>query len=117
MSQLGRFPSFEGEQKVVLCGRMPAAVNAGYQGLEESLIVKADGQRVRHLRHLVEIIEGKEEGLLLLETHAGKQIALDREGARRQGPLIRALYNLPADRSDDLVVHPKSAPTRSAHAQ
>ncbi len=117
ISQLGRFPSFEGEQKVVLCGRMPAAVNAGYQGLEESLIVKADGQRVRHLRHLVEIIESKEEGLLLLETHAGKQIALDREGARRQGPLIQALYNLPADRSDDLVLHPRSTPTRSAHAQ
>lgn len=103
VSQLGRFPAFEGEQKVVLCGRMPADVNAGYQGLEESLIVEADGQKVRHLQHLVEIIEGREEGLLLLETHAGKQIAMDRERARRQGPLIRALYDLPGDRSDDLV--------------
>jgi len=116
VSQLGRLPSFEGEQKVVLCGRMPADVNAGYQGLEESLIVEADGERVRHLRHLVEIIEGKERGLLLLKTHSGKQIAVDRERARRQGPLIQALYNLPADRSDDLVMLRRRTPARSAAA-
>jgi len=116
VSQLGRFPSFEGEQKVVLCGRMPADVNAGYQALEESLIVEADGERVRNLRHLVQIIEGKERGLLLLETHAGKQIAVDRERARRQGPLIQALYNLPADRSDDLVMLGGTGASRAAAA-
>jgi hypothetical protein len=74
-----RFPSFEGERRVVLCGILPASVNAGYQGLEESLILRADGQPVRNLRHFVAIVESKESGLLLLETHTGEQIVLDGE--------------------------------------
>jgi S1-C subfamily serine protease len=111
-----RFPSFEGERRVVLCGILPASVNAGYQGMEESLIVEADGQPVRNLRHLVEIIESKQSGLLLLETHCGEQIALDRERARREGPRILALYQVVADRSDDLTAPARSTPTKRAAA-
>ena len=66
----------------MLCGIMPAGVNVGYQGLLERLIETVDGQPVQNLRHFVEVVEGTETGLLLLETHAGEQIALDRERAR-----------------------------------
>jgi S1-C subfamily serine protease len=109
-----RFPSFEGEQRVVLCGFLPAGVNAGYEGLEERLIVEADGQPVRNLRHLVAIVDSRETGLLLLEAHTGEQIVLDRERARREGPRILALYQVAADRSDDLAAAARSTPTRAA---
>jgi S1-C subfamily serine protease len=113
---LGRFPSFEGQRKVVLCGLMPASVNAGYQGLEESLIVEVDDRPVRNLRHLVEVVESKESGLLVLETHTGAQIVLDRERARREGPRILALYDVRADRSNDLAMVGRSIPARAVSA-
>jgi S1-C subfamily serine protease len=116
LTLLDRYPSFEGERRVVLCGFMPASVNAGYQGLGERLIVEADGQPVRNLRHLVEVVEARDTGLLLLETHAGEQIALDRERARREGPRILALYRIPTDRSDDLATLARSTPTRAVSA-
>ena len=112
----GRFPDFEGERKVVLCGLLPAGVNAGYEGLEESLIVKADGQLVRNLRHFVEIVEARESGLLLLETQTGAQIVLDRARARREGPKILALYQVASDRSQDLAGIGGFAPSRAALA-
>jgi hypothetical protein len=109
-----RFPSFEGERKVVLCGFLPAGVNAGYEGLEERIIVEADGQTVRNLRHLMEVVESKENGLLLLEAHTGEQIVLDRERACREGPRILALYQVASDRSEDLATVARSAPARAA---
>jgi S1-C subfamily serine protease len=116
LTQRHRFPSFEGERRVVLCGILPASVNAGYQGLEESLILEADGQPVRNLRHLVEIVESRESGLLILENQSGEQIVLDRERARREGPRILALYQVAADRSEELAMLTRSAPWRAAAA-
>jgi S1-C subfamily serine protease len=116
LNLLDRYPSFEGERKVVLCGIMPAGVNVGYQGLLERLIETVDGQPVQNLRHFVEVVEGTETGLLLLETHAGEQIALDRERARREGPRILALYQVASDRSGDLVGVGAPLPARAALA-
>jgi hypothetical protein len=116
LTLLDRYPSFEGERRVVLCGLMPADVNAGYGGLEESLIVKADGQPIRNLRHLVEIVDARQTGLLVLETHRGEQIVLDRERARREGPRILALYQIASDRSQDLASMGRAASTRAASA-
>ena len=100
---LGRAVRFEGEEAVVLCGVLQSELNAGYEESAEALIVKADGQPVRNLRHLVEIVESQELGLLALETHEGKQIVLDRERARLEGPAILARYQVTYDRSDDLA--------------
>jgi hypothetical protein len=64
----------------------------------------------------VEIVESKEAGLLALETHAGEQIVLDREWARREGPRILALYQVASDRSYNLACVARSTPTRTASA-
>jgi S1-C subfamily serine protease len=100
---LGRPVRSAGEEAVVVCGILRAELNSGYEESAEALIVKADGQPVRNLRHLVEVVESRESGLLVLETHEGRQIVLDRERARREGPAILARYQVPHDRSDDLV--------------
>jgi S1-C subfamily serine protease len=114
LTLLDRYPTFEGERRVVLCGLMPADVNAGYGGLEERLILKADGQTVRNLRHLVEVVEARPTGLLVLETNEGEQIVLDRERARREGPRILALYQIASDRSANLASIGRTAPARTA---
>jgi hypothetical protein len=103
MALLDRPARFEGEEAVVLCSVLRAELNSGYEDAAEDLIVEADGQPVRGLRHLVEIIESGEEGLLVLETQNGEQIVLDRARAGREGPAILAQYQVPSDRSEDLV--------------
>jgi hypothetical protein len=99
---IGRSVRFESEEAVVVCSILRAELNSGYEESAEALILMADGQQVRNLRHLVEIVESRETGLLVLETHEGKQIVLDRERARREGPAILARYQVPHDRSEDL---------------
>jgi len=88
----------------VLCSVLNAELNSGYEEIAEHLIVVADGERVRSLRHLVEIVESREEGLLVLQTPEKKRIVLDRERVRREGPELRARYQVPSDRSEDLLV-------------
>ena len=100
---LGRPARFEGEEAVVVCSVLRAEQNSGYEDTAEDLIVEADGQPVRSLRHLVEIVESREAGLLASRPTKGKQIVLDRERARREGPAILARYQVPSDRSEDLV--------------
>ena len=100
---LDRPARFEGEEAVVVCSVLRAEQNSGYEDAAEDLIVEADGQSVRGLRHLVEIIESREAGLLVLETQNGEQIVLDRARAGREGPAILAQYQVPSDRSEDLV--------------
>jgi hypothetical protein len=99
---VGRSIRFEGEEPVVVCSLLQAELNSGYEEVAEALIARADGQAVRNLRHLVEIVESKDSGLLVLETHDGKQVILDRERARREGPAILARYQVPRDRSEAL---------------
>ena len=99
---IGRSVRSEGEEAVVVCSVLRAELNSGYEESAEALVLKADGQQVHNLRHLVEIVESRETGLLVLETHEGKQIVLDRERARREGPAILARYQVSHDRSEDL---------------
>jgi hypothetical protein len=73
-------------------------------------------QPVRSLRHLIQVIESRDTGLLVLETHEGKQVVLDRERARREGPAILARYQVPSDRSFDLVATTGAGPARTVAA-
>jgi hypothetical protein len=116
LALLGRSLRFEGEQAVVVCSVLRAELNSGYEEVSEDLIVKADGQPVRSLRHLIEVVESQDTGLLVLETHEGKQVVLDRERARREGPAILARYQVRSDRSEDLVAATGGGPTRSVAA-
>ncbi len=66
--------------------------------------MEADGQPVRSLRHLDRRSSSpRDTGLLVLETHEGKQVVLDRERARREGPAILARYQVPSDRSENVI--------------
>ena len=112
LALLGRRARFEDEEPVVVCSVLRAELNSGYEEVAEALVVEADGQQVRSLRHLIEIIESRETGLLVLKTHDDRQVVLDRERARREGPAILARYQVPSDRSEDLA-----APAGMARAE
>jgi S1-C subfamily serine protease len=114
LALLGRSARFEDEQAVVVCAVLRAELNSGYEEISEDLIVEADGQPVRSLRHLIQIVESRDAGLLVLKTHEGKQVVLDRERARREGPLILARYQVATDRSEDLVAATGVGPTLAA---
>ena len=103
LALLGRGAHFEDEQAVVVCSVLRAELNSGYEEIAEDLIVEADGQPVRSLRQLIEIVESRDTGLLVLKTHEGKQVVLDRERARREGPAILARYQVPSDRSENMT--------------
>ena len=62
LALLGRGARFEGEEAVVVCSVLRAELNSGYEEIAEDLIVEADGQPVRSLRHLVEIVESRDTG-------------------------------------------------------
>jgi hypothetical protein len=74
------------------------------------------GDQVASLAHLIEVIESRDAGLLVLETHEGKQVVLDRERAQREGPAILARYQVPSDRSEDLVAATGRGSTRTVAA-
>jgi S1-C subfamily serine protease len=111
---IDRRPRFEGEQPVVLCSVFRAEINSGYEEAAEDLVVEVDDQPVRNLQHLVETIESRPTGLLVLRTHDDTQIVLDRERAAREGPALLARYQVAEDRSDDLAAEAKA---RLAQAQ
>jgi S1-C subfamily serine protease len=102
LALLQRPVAFEGEEAVVVCSVLHDELNSGYEDAAEDLIVEADGQPVRNLAQLVNMIESKATGLLVLETQDGKQIVFDRERARREGPGILGRYQVMSDRSEDL---------------
>jgi len=104
LALLPRRAEFRNEEPVVVCSILRAELNSGYEDAAEDLIVEADGVRVRSLAHLAGIIESAPTGLLVLRTHEGKEIVLDRERARREGPAILARYQVSADRSEDLKI-------------
>jgi len=114
LALLGRRARFEDEQAVVVCSVLRAELNSGYEEISEDIIVEADGQTVRSLRHLIQIIESRDTGLLVLRTHESKQVVLDRERARREGPAILARYQVPSDRSENLIAATGAGPTLTA---
>ena len=115
LALLGRSARFEDEQAVVVCSVLRAELNSGYEEIAEDLIVEADGQPVRSLRHLIQVVESRDAGLVVLKTHEGKQVVLDRERAQREGPAILARYQVPSDRSEDLVAATGAGPTRTVN--
>ncbi len=114
LALLGRRARFEDEQAVVVCSVLRAELNSGYEEISEDLIVEADGQPVRSLRHLIGIIESSDTGLLVLKTHEGMEVVLDRERARREGPALLARYQVPSDRSEDLIATTGAGATLAA---
>ncbi|MBU1693789.1 MAG: trypsin-like peptidase domain-containing protein [Verrucomicrobia bacterium] len=93
------------QDEVVLALRVLAAdVNEGYHTVTSWTVEKVNGQKVRNLRHLIELIENAgDDPFIVLENEWGQKLVLDREMAGRTGPQILQTYRIPKDRSPDLA--------------
>jgi len=92
----------ERAQVVVLQYVLADNVNVGYHGLENMVVARVNGEKIKDLKELVERIEGTEAGFVQIDTEDGDKVVLSVEAAKEAAPRILERYMIPADRSKDL---------------
>jgi len=92
----------ERREVVVLQKVLADEANQGVHDVESLEIVRVQGQPVRDLRHLVQVIESSTDPFIFFEGIDRTQIALDRELAVQRKPFILERFGVPHDRSTDL---------------
>jgi len=98
-------PTQEGEEVVIIIKVLPSGINNGYDDFTNERIVEVNGQKIRHLRHLVSIVESSfKNPFIVFKTEKGHTIALDRKKADEKQAEILGTYRISADRSTDLQV-------------
>jgi hypothetical protein len=76
-------------------------MNQGYEELEDSVVERVDGEVVRDMRHLAELLAGN-SGWVDIQFQANHHIAMDRGSERAARAEIMSNYDIPSDRSSDL---------------
>lgn len=88
---------------VVLQKVLADRVNQGYHDHENLVVTEVDGVEIKGLRHLIDIITTSRRKYVKVRTAYGRQIVLDRRLAEERGERILQQYNVPSDRSADLL--------------
>jgi hypothetical protein len=98
------------DQLVMVLKVLAADVNQGYHEVTNWLVKEVNGQPVRNLRHLVELVELVEQDgarpYVEFKNPNGQMLVLDRERVALQRNDILATYRIDADRSEDLAPTP-----------
>ncbi len=89
-------------EPVVLQKVLADRVNQGYHDVENLLIHRCQGKRVRNLKHLVTLLSQTSQPFILLEAADGQQIVLDRARAIERNPKILKRFRVPYLSSKDL---------------
>lgn len=97
---------FPGEEVVVLISVLPSEVNYGYHGTTRWIVDKVNGVKIKNMRHLVKVVEREANSgrFVTFEDIYGEEIVFSSEKARKSGAALLATYQIPKDRSPDLVV-------------
>ncbi|MBQ7252259.1 MAG: trypsin-like peptidase domain-containing protein [Kiritimatiellae bacterium] len=103
--------AFEGDEAVVVSDILPDVCVEGYLGCDDTLVRSVNGTPVRNLRHLVELVDGCEEGFLRFGLDDGEEwdvdMVVDAGELREATPRVMKRYQIPADRSEDLRRAPR----------
>ncbi len=92
------------DEHVIALRVLAADVNQGYHTESNWFIESVDGEKVRNLQHLIELIEaGEGNEYVEFRNPGGKRMILDREKVKQEEEAILAIYRIPQDRSDDLM--------------
>jgi S1-C subfamily serine protease len=103
MAATTRLPTREGEELVLLSRVLPHDVNMGYHDYKEKIITHVNGQELLNLKHLIRILDqGRRQPYVKFTTSSRDIIVLNPAEAERAMPQILKIYNIPADRSEDL---------------
>ena len=98
------FVTEDRDEVVVALKVLAADLNQGFHNENHWIIEKVDGQPIRNLRHLIEIVEsGDDNEFVEFRTGGGQMMVLDRSRVAAEQPQILATYRVPQDRSDDLL--------------
>ena len=89
-------------EPVVLQKVLADEANIGYHQYENLLVSAVDGQPVRCLAHLVELVEQGSGECVRIRTEVGLSVVVDRAVAAARRDVIAARYSVPRDRSSDL---------------
>ena len=85
---------------VILSMVLGDEVNIGYQNIVSELVSSVNGVKVRNLRHLIEMLEEKQDGYAIIRfDQENRPLILDLKQFRAATPRILEKYQLPADRS------------------
>ncbi len=92
------------DQEVVLLSRvLPHDINTGYHEYKESIITHVNGQEILNLKHLIQVLDDSgRQASVRFTTSTRNIIILNPAEAARAMPEILKIYNIPADRSEDL---------------
>lgn len=90
------------EQIVVVSQVLASAVNVGYERLTNLRILKVDGNSVKNLAHLADLISKSREQFVRIELEHDSEIVMDRMECLEKGVDILKQHRVPADRSPDL---------------
>ncbi|MSP24437.1 MAG: serine protease [Myxococcales bacterium] len=91
----------ERQEIIVLSQVLADPISVGYEGLEQTTVVKVNGRAPRDIRDLVELLDTA-KGLLEIEVSDQSIIVLDPDEARQANRRILSRYHIRADRSADL---------------
>ena len=92
------------DEAVIVLKVLAADVNEGYHNVGNWVVSEVDGQPIRNLRHLIEVVERPgERPFTELRNAGGNILVLDRAKATATSNEILELYRIEADRSPDLM--------------
>ncbi len=95
-------PTADRRNVIILSSILADEINVGYEGADDSIIVKANGRPLSTLRDLVAAVEGNTGPYHVFVDDHGKEIVIGREkAAARRGAILKR-YQIDSDRSADL---------------
>ncbi len=97
---------FPGEEVVILIRVLPSEINYGYHETRNWIVSKVNGTKIENMKHLVKVVESKiaSEKFITFENPHGEQIVFSSGKAKQSGAPLLSTYQIPKDRSPDLVV-------------
>lgn len=94
---------FAGEQLVVLTQVLAHELTMGYDMFENKLLLTINGTKVKHLRHVMELVESCDGDYLRFGLQNNLAIVLRAETAKKATADVLEKHGIPADRSRDLA--------------
>jgi S1-C subfamily serine protease len=101
--QLTRRPESAGDEVVYLADVLTGEVNRGYESTRGAVIHTVDGQPVRNLPELVQVVEEGHGTFVTFGYGQGRRITLRRDEAAAANPGLLERYGVTADRSATLA--------------
>lgn len=90
------------DEVVVLSRILNDSINSGYQETSKRVVKEVNGEKVKNLKQMIEVIESSKEPFIFIRTGDNVELILEREEVMAKTSKILNRYSIAADRSSDL---------------